>query len=184
MIVFFYVIINLGDMMKYSIKVNNTRLQEAINHKDKKIVNILNFFNIENVDIKITVLKYEDFKKEYESYLERELNGYSVGFIEDNKNEVIIIDYDDYKYTSHNGEPYEYYVKVAIHEFVHAVHAIACNHNYPETKVWEGIAVYLSEQYDFNNHIGYGSYYEYGLYMHDYINCHTKEDVFRVLNIQ
>ena len=167
----------------YTINVNNDRLQESINKYSNRIERVLDFFNVDNVNIDIKVMKYDDFKEEFKRFLKYDSPDYTVGFIEDNKNIVVVLDYDDYKYTTHDGEPYYMYVKMVIHEFSHMIHSIACNRNYPETKLWEGIAVYLSDQYDFENKIGYGSYYEFGLFIYDYLKEHSKEELLKLLNV-
>lgn len=171
-------------MAKNIIKVNNNKLQDAINNSKDTINKIVDFFGINKVNINIRVLNYADFKHEFKKYLGYDINKDTTGFIEDDKNEVIILDYDDFKYTNHCNETYKEYVKVAIHEFVHVIHSIACHQNYPETKLWEGIAVFLSEQYDFNNNNGSGSYYEYGLYIYNFLKTHSKEELLILLNVE
>jgi hypothetical protein len=167
----------------YKITINNGKLKEAIDNSSKSIERILDFFNLDNIETSVIVMNYEDFKYEFKSYLKYDSEDYSVGFIEDSKNRIIILDYDDYKYTPHDGEPYWKYTQTVIHEFVHLIHSIACNKNYPETKLWEGIAVYLAKQYDFENKIGYGAYYEYGLFIYEYLKDHSREELLTLLNV-
>ena len=172
----------VGDrMIEYKILVNDKRLEQSLNNEKDKIENIMSFFNISNIFIDIKVLSYDNFKKEFHNYLGYEISTYVTGFIEDNKNTIILLKYDDYKFTSHNGESYEECVKVALHEFVHIVHSIACNRNYPSDDLCEGIAVYLSEQYDYENGNGYGLYYEYGKKIYDYLKINTKKDLLKKL---
>ena len=169
-------------MKKYSIKVNNNELQNAINNCNDKIIDILDFFNIDDLEAEIKVLDYESFKNEYKTYLEEDINLDTTGFIEDDKNQVILLDYNDFKYTNHINDTYDDYIKIAIHELVHVIHSIACNHNYPNNELWEGIAVYLSNQYDFERE-GKGSYYEYGLKIYNYLKMNTKESLLDILNV-
>lgn len=168
-------------MNNYKISVNDKRLEIALNDSKDKIEDIMNFFNINNNIINIKVLSYNNFKKEFHNYLEYEISDYVTGFIEDNKNTIILLKYDDYKFTVHDGESYEDYVKVALHEIVHIVHSKACNHNYPSEDLWEGIAVYLSGQYNFERENGYGLYYEYGKNIYNYLKINTKEDLLKKL---
>ena len=170
-------------MNDYKLSVNDKRLEKSLSNRKDKIENIMSFFNINNIVIDIKVLSYDNFKKEFHNYLGNEIDTYVTGFIEDNKNTIILLNYDDYKFTAHNGESYEDYVKVALHEFVHIVHSIACNHNYPSDDLWEGIAVYLSEQYDFENENSCGLYYEYGKKIYNYLKRNTKKDLKNLINL-
>ncbi len=168
-------------MIKYKISVNDEKLQKEINHSHDKIEEILYFFNVNNIDIHIKVLCYVEFKSEFYDYLEHEINGDTTGFIEDDRNAIILLNYDDYKFTNHKGESYDQYVKVAIHEFVHIVHSIACKHNYPSDDLWEGIAVYLSEQYDFKEENGSGKFYDYGKQIYEYLKIHSRDELLKKL---
>lgn len=169
-------------MHNCNITTNNDMVKKIIKDYSDKINEILTFFSVNGEDIKIKVLNYEDFKEEYEGYFKNSVKDYSVGFIEDVKKEVIILNYDDYKYTSHYGETYEQYIKVIIHEFVHIIHSIACNYNYPSFELREGIAVYLSEQYDFEDESNKSLYYGYGKNIYKYLKKHSKEELLKLLN--
>ena len=170
-------------MKKYLIKSNDEKVQELIKNNNEKIIEILDFFNIDDVSIKIEVLNYNSFKKEFKNYLKYDINSYTTGFIEDNKNKIVVLKYSDYKYTDHKNKTYDDFIKTVIHEFVHVIHSIACKHNYPKTELWEGIAVYLSNQYDFENKIGSGSYYNYGLKIYNYLKNNSKESLLNILNV-
>ncbi|MBO4245383.1 MAG: hypothetical protein J5892_01430 [Bacilli bacterium] len=170
-------------MKKYSISSNNEKVQNSVNNCTEKIEEILDFFNIDNVNVTIKVLSYDAFKKEFKDYLNYDSNDCTAGFIEDDKNMIVVLDYDDYKYTNHHSKTYDDFIKTVIHEFVHVVHSIACKHRYPSDELWEGIAVYLSNQYDFEAKIGSGSYYEYGLNIYNYLKEHDKESLLSILNV-
>ena len=132
-------------MRKYLIKSNDEKVKNSIIDCNKKIIEILDFFNIDSVVIEIKVLNYISFKKEFHDYFKYDINSYTTGFIEDDKDMVVVLDYNDYKYTDHRNEKtYDDFIKTIIHEIVHVVHSIACKHNYPANELWEGIAVYLS----------------------------------------
>ncbi len=64
---------------------------------------------------------------------------------------------------------------------MHIIHSIACNHNYPSDDLWEGIAVYLSEQYNFENENSYGLFYEYGKKIYDYLRENPKKELLKKL---
>ncbi len=101
-------------MSDYKLSVNDKRLEKSLNNSKDKIENIMSFFNINSIVVDIRVLSYDNFKKEFHNYLGHELGTYVTGFIEDNKNTIILLKYDDYKFTAHNGESYEDYVKGCI----------------------------------------------------------------------
>ena len=170
-------------MRMYSINSNDENVQNQINNCKNKIIEILDFFNVDNVNVEIKVLDYSSFKKEFKEYLEHDINNYTVGFIEDDKNMIVVLAYNDYKYTCHKNDTYDNYIKMIIHEFVHVIHSIACEHNYPNTELREGIAVYLSNQYDFENKLGSGSYFEYGLKIYNYLKDNSKESLLNILNV-
>ena len=169
--------------MKHTIKSNDLKLQEAIENNNALIIDILEFFNVDNVLVEIKVLDYDAFKNEFKEYLDEDIDLNTTGFIEDDKNTITILNYEDFKYTNHKNDTYDDYVKIAIHELVHIIHSIACNHNYPDDELWEGIAVYLSKQYDFENKIGSGTYYEYGLKIYNYLMNNSKESLLNMLNV-
>ena len=171
-------------MKKYFIKYNDEKVQKSINECNEKIVEILDFFNVDNVTVEIKVLDYNSFKKEFQDYLKCDIKSYNVGFIEDDKDMIVVLDYNDYKYTDHINKTYDDYIKIIIHEFVHVIHSIACKHNYPSKELWEGIAVYLSNQYDLENKIGNGSYYEYGLKIYNYLKENNRESLLNILNVK
>ena len=128
-------------------------------------------------------MDYNSFKKEFQDYLKYSIKSYTTGFIKDDKNMIVVLDYSDYKYTDHKNETYDLYIKTIIHEFVHVMHSIACKHNYPDKELWKGIAVYLSNQYDFENKIGSGSYFKYGLKIYNFLKESNKESLLNILNV-
>lgn len=125
--------------------------ENIINIIKKEEKRILDFFNIDiNKDITIKELDYDSFKKEYENYLECPLNNYVNGFIEDAYNTIVILNYKDWNKTIHKDESYENYEKVIVHEFVHIIHSIFCDKNYPSDELREGVAYYLANQMNNN----------------------------------
>ena len=170
--------------MYYELVSNNKELEISLKKYDQDIINILNFFQVKNIKINLKVLSYIDFKHEFNNYLGYEINEDITGFIEDDTNTIILLSYEDFKYTNHKGDTFNDYLKIVIHELVHIIHSVACNHDYPNDELWEGIAVYLSKQYDFENKDGYGNYYNYGLYIYNYLKEHSKQELLKLLNVK
>ena len=56
-------------MRNYLIKSNDKKVQDSINDCNEKIIEILDFFDVDNVNIEIKVLDYNAFKKEFKNYL-------------------------------------------------------------------------------------------------------------------
>ena len=122
---------------------NQKIMLELKKEKDR----ILDFFEIEVKDnIYIKELNFNEFKREFETYLDTQLNDYVTGFIEDDKNLIICLKYEDWDKTIHKDELYEEYIKVVIHEFVHMIHSKYCNKFYPSDEIYEGVAYYLANQ--------------------------------------
>lgn len=131
---------------------------EAINFIDQvfdelisKVNDIRSFFNIypkeDVISIKIVPTKKE-LDNNYWCY-ENAPDDWVVGFTVcgNNSYKVFLVSFNDYKNTSHFKESLEDYKKVLIHEFIHVVHSILCNGNYPANFIWEGVACYLSGQW-------------------------------------
>ena len=148
--------------------------KEIIKIIEKEIKRILDFFNIKDdlkKDIHIKELNYNDFKKEFETYLNTKLDNYITGFIEDDKDTIVYLKYEDWNKTTHKDEPYEEYEKVIIHEFVHIIHSIYCNKNYPNDNIYEGVAYYLANQTNSN------SYH----FFKDLLNSKTSKEILEIL---
>lgn len=130
------------NIMNYNIK--DFYVKNIIDENAKRVIDFFQFSP--QITITITVLNYEEFKKEYESYLGNPITKEVTGFVEDDTNSIFILNFDDYQYTVHQNDSKEDFAKVIIHEFVHVIHDNYCNKNYPSKDLSEGIACYLANQ--------------------------------------
>lgn len=138
----------------------------------KNINYILNFFEYDlSIMINIKVLNIDEFKKEFKLYLGFDCDNNTTGFIEDDSNTIIYLDFNDWKYTSHKNESLEDFNKVLVHELVHLVHSNYCDQKYPSNDIWEGIAYYLANQ----------SYSDYYIKFKVLIDNKSHEEVLNIL---
>lgn len=103
-----------------------------------------------------------------------------------------LLSYNEYKNTCHRYETLEDYKKTLVHEFVHAFHDLYCGGNYTGIRpIWEGVAVYLSEQ---NNNIdgclnvskeelmnGNCDYREFGFFFERLLRTYDKKTTLEIL---
>ena len=131
--------------------VNDENLVFDLNsYINMHIQKILDFFEINSLVIKPKIKIYST-KKEYDETLEffkdESVPKWVVGNVEQNL--IKYVSYSDFQNTSHANEPYEYYLKTIVHEYVHFITGIYCqekNVEYPIKYISEGLAYYLSGQ--------------------------------------
>lgn len=129
-------------MMKF--KCNDDYVLNILN---ENYDNILDFFEMKlNIEVIVQILDYSTFKSEFENYFKKQISPYTVGFIEDKKNTLVYLKYEDWDKTFHKDEDLHHFNKVIIHELVHLIHSHYCNGNYPEKDILEGVAYYLANQ--------------------------------------
>lgn len=137
-----------------NIQVLNDGLSEEqlLRLKDYLKTNIkhtLDYFNMNSVNIVIKIINNrKELEKLYTSMFNEIPKEYVVGWINDGNGEVYLLNYNDFNNTPHRGKTFEDYLKTAHHECVHIIHSYFCNRNYPINAIWEGIACYLSNQYE------------------------------------
>ncbi len=139
-----------------------------INNKDC----ILNFFNYDlSIIVNVKVLNIDEFKEEFKSYLDKDCDNNTTGFIKDDSNTIVYLNYNDWKYTTHKNESFEEFNKVIVHEFIHLVHSNYCNRKYPSDDIWEGIAYYLANQ----------SYSDYYINFKQLIKNKNHDEILKIL---
>ena len=99
-----------------------------------------------NIKINVKVLNLNEFNIEFREYLNFDNDLNTTGFIEDDSNTIIYLDFKNWKLINHKNDDKKEFNKVVIHELVHLIHANYCNKNYPNDKLWEGVAYYLADQ--------------------------------------
>ena len=149
---------------------NNDYVFKILNNNVKKILDFFKLKPKQNITVK--VLNIKNFQKEFEEYLNYPMNNNVTGFIEDDRKNIVYLDYTDWQFTSHKDEKIEEYNKVIIHELVHMIHSISCNCNYPNDDLFEGVAYFLAGQT--NN-----SYYNNFAHL---VKQTTHEELLRILN--
>ena len=133
-------------IIKNKSSVKNEKIQNFLKENER---NIFDFFNIENnIIINIEILSKNQFHAEYKKRFKSDASNHVTGYIDDSMCKIIMLAFEDFKYTIHKDNTEEDYLKIILHELVHIIHSIYCNRNYPEEWLWEGIACYLSNQYD------------------------------------
>ena len=152
------------------INCNDDYVFKILNNNVKKILDFFKLKPKQNITAK--VLNIKDFQEEFEEYLNYPMNNNVTGFIEDNRKNIVYLDYTDWQFTSHKDEKIEEYNKVIIHELVHMIHSISCNCNYPNDDLFEGVAYFLAGQTN-------SSYYDNFAHL---VKQTTHEELLRILN--
>ncbi len=116
---------------------------------DKEALRIMSFFDIHEINEKFKI-NLIPTKKEF-SNLIKELfnfndNEYDIGFVKDRI--MYCLSYKDYKSTYYSFYGYDDFIKTIIHEFVHSCHQLKTNNKSSKRYINEGLASYLSNQYD------------------------------------
>ena len=131
-------------MIKYV--CNDDYVKNILVNNTKRIVDFFEF--VPQIDIKVLILEYKEFKKEFESYLGFSISKDTTGFIEDDNNTLVYLKFEDWDKTIHKNSSKSEYDKVIVHELVHFIHSIYCEKKYPDDKIYEGLAYYLANQKD------------------------------------
>ncbi len=132
-------------------------INDLIDWLDKNAIMIFNFFDIalNNNKVKIQILKNKhEFDKDYKisNKLQKDYTvpDWCIGF--SNNNQIKIVSFNDYaNIPSHKNDTFELYKKTILHEYVHYVNFLfnqSKNCDYTEKYLVEGIACFLSKQYD------------------------------------
>ena len=127
------------------------QLEELNKYLNEKIIDIANFFNTKK-DLTI-IIKIFKSKKELDNFIiTNDLfkpEPYIVGFLNPDINKIFCCNYNDYDNTLHKGETFLEYKKMILHECVHILHThyMPDNYEYFNNCLWEGIACYLTNQY-------------------------------------
>ncbi len=138
-------------IFKYE-KVDENLIKDLSDYIDLNAKKIINFFNIDNIS-KITIRIYST-KKEYDEKIANKIfNGKPPKWGVGNYGDGIInyVSHNDYINTTHYNEEYEMYLKTILHEYIHfVVDVYSSKNNYKSLyhPLNEGIACYLSGQYD------------------------------------
>lgn len=102
-----------------------------------------------------------------------------------------MLSYNDYKNTVHHYKSFEDYKRTLIHEFVHIINVIFSNGLFPITPIWEGVATFLSKQYEDSHEIkvseeelleGNCDYRNYYALFSLITRSYNHEDVLKILN--
>ena len=131
------------------------KMQEIIS-KDKTILICKCGYkeNKESFISKLADKKGEMNKKSLDNYvinnLSFKLNDYVVGLINSENDTILCCSYNDYDNTAHKNESFIDYKKMILHECVHILHTyyMAKDNSYFYKYLWEGIANYLTNQYE------------------------------------
>lgn len=132
--------------------LNDTQLNEINEFLNANIKSITDFFEF-NKNLIITI-KIFDSKKSLDNYvinnLSFKLNDYVVGLINSGNDTILCCSYNDYDNTAHKNESFIDYKKMILHECVHILHTyyMAKDNSYFYKYLWEGIANYLTNQYE------------------------------------
>ena len=116
---------------------------------DTEALKIMKFFGIDEIKDKFEV-NLIPTKKEF-SKLSLELcnfkdDEYGIGFVKDRI--MYCLSFKDYKSTYYSFYKYEDFVKTITHEFVHSCHQLKTNNKSSIRCINEGLACYLSKQYN------------------------------------
>ena len=132
--------------------LDGTELYELNEFLIANIKSITDFFEF-NKNLIITI-KIFDSKKSLDNYvvsnLSFKLDDYVVGLINSDDDTILCCSYNDYDNTVHKNESFIDYKKMILHECVHILHTyyMAKDNLYFYKYLWEGIASYLTNQYE------------------------------------
>jgi len=169
----------------------NNLLEHLLNSR----IEIYNFFGINPKNkIEINIIPTKDKLDEiFKANFNYDASEWVVGFtpIDQGSYQIYLLSYNDYKNTVHHYENFEDYKKTLVHEFIHIINAIFSNASFPITPIWEGIAVYLSKQYENSHEIkvsqnelieGKCDYRNFNALFNLIVENYKHEDVLRILN--
>lgn len=180
--------------IKYS-KKDEEYIEELLTYLKNNKEEIYKFFRIEpknKIEIDIIPTKQE-LNKIFLKFFEYECQEWVIGFTwcSKEKYKIYILSYSDYKNTIHHKESFNDYKKTFIHEFVHVINAIFSSCLFPITPLWEGVATFLSKQYNeeteitstekeiLNGNVDYKDYYNLFLKI---TKKYSHNDILKMLN--
>ena len=184
----------------YNIVINYQReaevyLNDLLEHLLNSRIEIYNFFGItpkNKIEINIipTKGKLDEIFKANFNY---DASEFVVGFtpIDKDRYQIYLLSYNDYKNTVHHYKSFEDYKRTLIHEFVHIINVIFSNGLFPITPIWEGVATFLSKQYEDSHEIkvseeelleGNCDYRNYYALLSLITRSYNHEDVLKILN--
>ena len=170
-------------------------LNDLLEHLLNSRIEIYNFFGItpkNKIEINIVPTK-EKLDEIFKSNFNYDASEWVVGFtpIDKDRYQIYLLSYNDYRNTVHHYKSFEDYKRTLVHEFIHIINAIFSNASFPITPIWEGIAVYLSKQYENSHEIkvsqnelieGKCDYRNFNALFNLIVENYKHEDVLRILN--
>ena len=132
--------------------LNDEQLNELNKFLNDNIKSIMDFFNFDkNIIITIKIFECKDNLDNYVlNHMGNKLKDYTVGLIKPENDTVLCCSYNDYDNTVHQKESFIDYQKMILHECVHILHTyyMIQDSSYFYSYLWEGIACYLTKQYE------------------------------------
>lgn len=132
--------------------LNDEQLNELNKFLNDNIKSIMDFFNFDkNIIITIKIFECKDNLDNYVlNHMGNKLKDYTVGLIKPENDTVLCCSYNDYDNTVHKKESFIDYQKMILHECVHILHTyyMIQDSSYFYSYLWEGIACYLTKQYE------------------------------------
>ena len=170
-------------------------LNDLLEHLLNSRIEIYNFFGItpkNKIEINIVPTK-EKLDEIFKSNFNYDASEWVVGFtpIDKDRYQIYLLSYNDYRNTVHHYKSFEDYKRTLVHEFIHIINAIFSNGLFPILPIWEGIAVYLSKQYEDSHEIkvsqnelieGKCDYRNFNALFNLIVENYKHEDVLRILN--
>lgn len=169
-------------------------IEEIIKYLEYYYKVLLNFFGIEKLNNKVKIKMWDsltNFRETFKEVYKKEADDWTCGFSynDPNLSRIDVLSLKERRKTKgHNESTSIDLRKVIIHELVHTCHMQYCNYIYPLKYVGEGLATYLSNQYQgrvkafkcsleqllTNEVVGYDNYcffmeYIINNYSHDYV---------------
>ncbi len=133
-------------------ELNDEQLNELNKFLNDNIKSIMDFFNFDkNIIITIKIFECKDNLDNYVlNHMGNKLKDFTVGLIKPENDTVLCCSYNDYDNTVHKKESFIDYKKMILHECVHILHTyyMIQDSSYFYSYLWEGIACYLTNQYE------------------------------------
>ncbi len=134
----------------YYNECDSVYIKRLVFYFEKEKKKIFDFFEIKSLDKKLVIKLYDNLDK-YIEYRNGNLAESSVGNmdVDDNNYYIHILSYKEFvKRKGHMNQTLTNFYKLLMHEFVHVCHEQTGK--YHDSLIWvkEGIAIFLSNQYD------------------------------------